>query len=224
MGVISFQTGFRSQGVAKTFAMFYEALVDERFNLRHGYNVGGFFDPIQSDLSNPNKPFANYYQPVRYRPFFRLFRALDIPNAGRFVDIGSGKGKALLLAAEIGFQDILGIELFEELNMTARQNIHRYLKNKNPPIKIEVRTEDAAKYRFAQNDTVIFLNDPFANEVMENLCANLMVSFEQFRRKIYLIYKNNNLRKMSALDKLKGHSSYRAYEYNGNYFEVYILQ
>ena len=48
--------------------------------------------------SNPwkNKKFANYYQPVRIRPFIKLIKHLNYPTKGQFVDIGSGKGKALI--------------------------------------------------------------------------------------------------------------------------------
>ena len=43
-----------------------------------------------------------------------------------FVDVGSGKGRALLLASEYAFQEIIGVELSPELDRIARSNIARY--------------------------------------------------------------------------------------------------
>src|ERR1700691_1972444 len=42
-----------------------------------------------------------------------------------FVDVGSGKGRALLLACDYPFREIMGIELSPELDRVARANIAR---------------------------------------------------------------------------------------------------
>ena len=43
-----------------------------------------------------------------------------------FVDVGSGKGRALLLASDYPFREIIGVELSPELDRVARANIARY--------------------------------------------------------------------------------------------------
>ena len=49
-----------------------------------------------------------------------------------FLDIGSGKGRALLLAAEYPFRRIVGVELMPELNSMAEENIRRFASQKRP--------------------------------------------------------------------------------------------
>ena len=43
-----------------------------------------------------------------------------------FVDVGSGKGRALLLASDYPFREIIGVELSPDLDRVARSNIARY--------------------------------------------------------------------------------------------------
>jgi predicted RNA methylase len=223
VGVISFKKGFASQGIIKTFAMFGEALLDEVYNWKNGYDVAGFFDPEIGQVASPNQKFANYYQPVRERPFRALFSHFQIPTRGRFVDIGSGKGKALLLAAEIGFDRIVGIELFDELNEMAQKNISQYQIRHGSTKKFDVLSIDASEYQFQVDDTCIFLNDPFSNEVMEKVVTRFLHSYEQHSRPLYFIYKNNNLRHMPSLERLKKKSIYKTFEMSGNFFEVFIF-
>lgn len=221
VGLISFKKGFASQGVLKTFAMFGEAVFDEINNLKTDYDFGGFFDPATVQAPSGSHPYANFYQPVRERPFRALFKNFNIPTSGRFVDIGSGKGKALLLAADIGFNQILGIDLYDELNQVALKNIEKYRSLCSSTKKIEVQSIDAAEYQFLPDDTCIFLNDPFSNEIMEKVVFQVLESYKKYPRPMHFIYKNNNLRKMPSLDQLKSKFVYKTFEMSGNYFEVF---
>ena len=52
-----------------------------------------------------------------------------------FVDVGSGKGRALLLASDYPFREIIGIELSHELERIARANIAQYTEARpGPPV------------------------------------------------------------------------------------------
>jgi 2-polyprenyl-3-methyl-5-hydroxy-6-metoxy-1,4-benzoquinol methylase len=48
-----------------------------------------------------------------------------IPRA-TFIDIGCGKGRVLLMAAEHGFRKIIGIDFAADLCLTARGNVEQY--------------------------------------------------------------------------------------------------
>src|SRR5215469_11602963 len=64
------------------------------------------------------------YQPIEPDIFHEMLSA--VPADFRhytFIDIGSGKGRALLLASESRFRRIIGIELLPELNRIAQANI-----------------------------------------------------------------------------------------------------
>lgn len=223
IGVISFKKGFASQGVKKTFQMFGEALVDEYYNHKCGLDVSGFYDPADCSESLPNKGHANYYQPVRYRPFFRLFKHYNIVPRGRFVDIGAGKGKAMVLAAQVGYQDLLGIELFDDLTQVARKNLEKF-KQSEPrygDLQVELKTMDATDYVFDQKDQFIFMNDPFSDEPMQKLVDNIIKSYKEHPRELWVVFKNNNQRNLPSVYNLKEFSEYTVFEFSGNYFEVF---
>jgi predicted RNA methylase len=48
-----------------------------------------------------------------------------------FIDLGSGKGRTLLLAAEYPFERVIGVEYCPQLNEVARSNI--------PKLRLEIR-------------------------------------------------------------------------------------
>ena len=47
-----------------------------------------------------------------------------------FIDIGSGKGRTLLMASDYPFRRIIGVELLPELHRIAQENVRKY-KNEN---------------------------------------------------------------------------------------------
>ncbi len=226
IGIISFKKGFASQGVKKTFQMFHEALVDEYYNHKCGLDVSGFYDPDDCKKPLPNKSFANYYQPVRYRPFFKLFKHYNILPKGRFVDIGAGKGKAIALAAQVGYRDLLGIELFEDLTKIAQKNLDKFQKSKfiYNELNIKLKTMDATDYQFHKNDHFIFMNDPFSDEPMKKLVSNIIQSWNDHPRDLWVVFKNNNQRHLPSIYELKKFSKYSVFEFSGNYFEIFKFQ
>lgn len=226
IGVISFRKGFSSRGVSKTFAMFGEALIDEVYNNTSRLRVGGFYDPEQCPDDLPNKEFANFYQPVRFRPFLKLFKNLGITPRGRFVDIGSGKGKALILAAQLGFKKVRGIELFEELNVDARKNIQKFkTSNKNyQDVVFDIQTMDGGQYDLESDDYFIFLNDPFSDEVMSSFVDKIIESYKRAPREMYVVYKNNNQRHLPSFYRMKDLAEYRTFDSSGNFFEIFKFQ
>ncbi len=57
------------------------------------------------------------YQPSDPALFHEILHSMPIPVDGlTFVDLGSGKGRTLLMASEYPFQRIIGVEILAELN------------------------------------------------------------------------------------------------------------
>src|SRR5450755_4425702 len=71
--------------------------------------------------------FNSPYQPTEPALFREMLGSLNLDfREFTFIDIGSGKGRALLMAAEFPFHRILGIELLPELHRIAQENINNY--------------------------------------------------------------------------------------------------
>jgi SAM-dependent methyltransferase len=126
----------------------------------------------------------------------------------RFVDIGSGKGRALLLASDYPFQEVIGIELSPELDRVARANVAQYtdaagtelraqgaLPNRPPVISIQ---GDATEFHWPSGPLVVYMWNAFTEQVMERVFQNLAASLAEEPRELYLVYMHPELESMLA--------------------------
>ena len=99
---------------------------------------------------------------------FKLIVRQAVRDAARwtFMDIGSGKGKVLLLAAESGFRHMIGVEHSESLAATAQENIDRYGERRPHAPTIEGRHGDATTTPLPDGPLFVFLYNPFGAETM----------------------------------------------------------
>jgi SAM-dependent methyltransferase len=77
-------------------------------------------------ISSTNKDKGVHYQPMRHGPLYRLLKQISFPTDGNFIDVGCGKGKAVLMAMEYGFKHVIGIDFSPELCELARRNVEIY--------------------------------------------------------------------------------------------------
>jgi SAM-dependent methyltransferase len=114
-----------------------------------------------------------------------------------FADAGSGKGRALLLASDYAFREIIGIELSPELERVARANIARYRGARHHPPVTSLQG-DAADFAWPAGPLVVYMWNAFTRPVMERLFQNLEASLAQQPRELYLVYIHPELESMLA--------------------------
>jgi SAM-dependent methyltransferase len=136
------------------------------------------------------------YQPIPPEQFREIMSALrnqlgPATDFGQFtfIDIGSGKGRALLLASEFGFRRIIGIELLPELDRIARDNVSAF-KSTGSPAQIELFCGHATTFDFPAEPTVIFLFNPLREAVLRTFLQNVESSLRQSPRIVYVAYAN----------------------------------
>jgi len=131
------------------------------------------------------------YQPSEPVLFREMLGSLPIAVDGfTFIDVGSGKGRTLLLASEYPFRRIVGVELLAELNAIALQNIARYRSDLQKCFAIESHAGDARRFEFPAEPTVAYLFNPFPRHVWRDVLANLRASLLSAPRQVYVIYHN----------------------------------
>lgn len=155
------------------------------------------------------------YQPVPPEQFREIVAELPI-NFGdfTFVDMGSGKGRALLLASECGFRRIIGIELLPELDRIARENIRKF-QDRGRGAAIELLCEDAAEFNFPADPTVVFLFNPLPKAGLRELFKTLESSLRENPRPLYVVYVNplhkETIASCALLTKVGGNHQYCVY-------------
>jgi hypothetical protein len=131
------------------------------------------------------------YQPSEPAAFREMIESIPIAlNNFTFIDLGSGKGRTLLMAASYPFRRIVGMELLEELNAVALQNIARYRSEDQKCFAIESHAGDARHFKFPAEPTVLYLFNPFPRHIWRATLANLHASLLSSPRPAYLIYHN----------------------------------
>jgi SAM-dependent methyltransferase len=131
------------------------------------------------------------YQPSEPVLFCEMLDSLPPPLDGfTFIDLGSGKGRALLMASRYPFRQIIGVELLEELNAIAVRNIAAYKGERQKCSLIESHAGDARRFEFPADPTVLYLFNPFPRHVWRDVLASLRRSQEITPRQVYVIYHN----------------------------------
>jgi SAM-dependent methyltransferase len=115
-----------------------------------------------------------------------------------FIDIGSGKGRALLMAADYPFRRILGIELLPELHRVAKENIGKYKSESQRCFSIDCVLGDAGEFVFPPEPIVLYLFNPLSECGLAKLISNLEHSLREHPRPVFILYHNPVLEKVLA--------------------------
>ena len=153
------------------------------FDLRHGTDTAGIEPLWKFKIRSPNARFGVRYQTTGEQELLDALKFLqEDPRTFTFVDLGCGKGRALLVASKLGFQQVIGVEFARELVDIARTNLAKMRIS-----KAVVRHGDAAEFHFPSTDIVVYLYNPFSQEVMRKVVTNLR---ESSAKTLYLIYSD----------------------------------
>ncbi len=141
-----------------------------------------------ADVSRGN----GVYRPLTEKLFRVSIDSIDIDTTKyTFVDIGSGKGKVLFMAAELPFKRILGVEYALGLHEVAVRNIARYRSSTQKCAAIEAVHADALQYELPEGPLVLFIFNAIVPAFMRALLMQLDAGVgAQPNRPIVLIYTN----------------------------------
>ena len=147
--------------------------------------------------------FHSAYQPTDPTAFRAMMDLLPIsaPEEFTFIDLGSGKGRTLLLASEYAFRRIIGVELLPELHGTAVENIRAYCEANHPASEIESVLRDACDFEFPATPLVVYLFHPLPTAGLERVIRNLDESLAQSPREVWVVYHNPVFEKTVAASK-----------------------
>ena len=135
--------------------------------------------------------FYSPYQPTEPNLFREMLQALPIDfSKFTFIDLGSGKGRALLMASDYPFQRILGVELLPELNRVACDNLRSYSNPSQKCFDIESIRADARDFEFPPDALVLYLFNPLPEPGLSDVIQNLEKSLRTYPRPTFVLYHN----------------------------------
>lgn len=135
-----------------------------------------------------------------------------------FVDFGSGKGRALLLASEYPFKQVIGVEFSPELNEVAQRNIQTYKSSTQKCKNLTSVCMDAANLTLPSDNLLLYMSNPFKEQVMTRILENIQKSMEAYPRELYIVYFNPQcdhlFDRTGFLTKIKDKGWFSIYTYN----------
>lgn len=145
--------------------------------------------------------FHSPYQPTDPALFREMMASLPIAfDQFTFVDLGSGKGRTLLMASEYPFHKIVGVEVIAELHCAAQQNIRDYRSPTQRCVQIESILADALEFALPEEPLVLYLFNPLPERALSEVLRRLEKSLARVPRPVWVVYHNPVLE--TALDAL----------------------
>lgn len=95
-----------------------------------------------------------------------------------------------MLAAELPFRKVIGVEVSEELARIAQRNIARWSCVAKPMSKIRVVCEDAEKFRWPRTPLLVYLYNPFACSLVAQMAERLAAAAATGSGLVDLLYVN----------------------------------
>jgi len=132
-------------------------------------------------------------------------------RAFTFIDIGSGKGRTLLMASDFPFRRIIGVELLAELHQIARENIRRYKNEHQQSFAIESQCVDAREFEFPNDPLVLYFFNPLPQSGMKTVLSHLEQSLKACPRDAYIVYHNPEHRSLLESSFLREFASAHQY-------------
>lgn len=162
----------------------------DRFDSIHGTETNTSVPTARLDGTGFNQVHAELYWPIRPLPFDNMMRAIggDLHEFA-FIDLGCGKGRALLLAADWPFKRLIGVEFSQKLCDVAERNLEIFraaghLHGRHA----EVHCIDASAFRYPPEPLVVFLFDPFGPSVLKLVIDQLKASLAASPRACLVAY------------------------------------
>jgi Histone methylation protein DOT1 len=165
--------------------------------------------------------FHSEYQPTEPGVFHEMMALLreqgnfDFADY-TFVDLGSGKGRTLLMASDYPFRTIIGVELLSALNQIAEENISKYKSDSRQCFDLQTFCADAGEFELPMAPYVLFLFNPFPESVLFRVRERIEASMAVVPKSIYILYHNPLLEHVllnsSQLEKITGGHQYSLFK------------
>jgi SAM-dependent methyltransferase len=176
------------------------------FDAAHGVETGGLIpagDLVTGHSSDAHVTAYYGVAPSILRGLVELWAEASAKHGpaqerGRysFVDIGAGKGRAMLVASELGFRQVIGVELNPEMADIAERNLELWTKSRagdetaGPVAPVRVVEMDALEFEFPAGPCVAFLFHPFEAPLLKRLLRRMETQFAKRPGTLDVLYVN----------------------------------
>jgi SAM-dependent methyltransferase len=165
--------------------------VDSEFDREHSVATGGICHLSELNVDRKRGRLGVSHIAIDPEEMQAALASLEIDHRRfSFVDLGSGKGRAILIASLLPFRRIVGVEFAPELHAQSVTNAASFAHPGQRCTNIELQCMDAATFEFPAQPLVLFMYNPFGPEVMMEVVTRVLDSLAREPREFYVLYAN----------------------------------
>ena len=136
------------------------------------------------DTSNTTIYTAASYPLLDY-----TFEHIPLTSRKHFIDIGSGMGRAMCVAAHYGFKKVSGVEFSDRFCKIANKNVV-ITKQTIPSFDYNILNKDAADFEIPEDADCLFFFNPFNELIMKKVINNTLKSLKKKPHNLFIAYVN----------------------------------
>ncbi len=169
------------------YELFYW-LISRRYKIKYLFAI----DDLNNEVKSGDETV--FYSPAPYLFLRESFNFIRKEISGKiFIDAGCGAGRVLVHAMDYPFGKIFGVDMSKYLTDIAEDNAARYRKFKKNAPEVEIVQSDILKFTIPDKPLVLFLFDPFNDEITEKFIDKLV---KNNSKEIYVIYLSPHKKEM----------------------------
>lgn len=190
--------GLRTAGLGASIAAFRSdvanaAAQSDDFDALHGTETSASVFPWDAGLSRQEQAQSIVYMASDRTSFQQMLMATGLRQGDfrrfAFIDIGSGKGRVVLMAGEYPFASVTGVELSPPLVATAWGNAQCCRGLARQCGTMQFVQKNATHFCFPAQPLVLYFYHPFITSTMELVMDNLVTSLKVFPRPVFILYR-----------------------------------
>lgn len=164
------------------------------FDTEHGVDTSGRIGGSHLGAGHAHDVFNTAYvgvPPSRLRHAVAQWREVVGDRAigeYAFFDVGCGKGRAVMLASEMGFRECAGVELDPGLAEVARRNLEAWARTGKAQCAVRVMEGDATEVALPELPLLVYVYNPFRGPVVRKLLERLEAHAGERTGEMDLIY------------------------------------
>jgi SAM-dependent methyltransferase len=129
------------------------------------------------------------YEGCQWPALRHALNELNPTDSDVFVDLGSGKGKALLMAGLLPYQRVVGVELDAAIAECAQRNLERARPRLKAAV-VDSEISNAAEWPIPENASTIFMFNPFFGDTFRKVASRIFDSYDRNPRRLHIVYEH----------------------------------
>lgn len=172
------------------------------FDEMHGVETGGLIPAGELVTGHGSDAHVTAYYgvaPSILRSLVELWLATEPPytiDRYTLVDIGAGKGRAILVASELPLKAVIGVELNPAMADIAQRNVDHWTETRKADptaaghAPVRVVEQDALEFEFPKTACLAFLFHPFEAPLVKKLLRRIEKQFATRPGELDILYVN----------------------------------